>query len=57
MHSGLPKKKTSAKSVAKQKGIELKMKKLQAQISKDFSSVTKFGKKAGYLPPIKMPHM
>ena len=57
MHSGLPNKKRSAKSAAKRKGIEKKMKRLQAQISKDFASVTQFGKKAGYLPPVKMPHM
>jgi len=56
LHSGLPKRKSTI-SPAKQKKIEDKMKRLQAQISKDFASVTHFGKKAGYLPPVKMPHM
>jgi len=56
LHSGLPKKKSTI-SPAKQKKIEDKMKRLQAQISKDFASVTHFGKKAGYLPPVKLPHL
>ena len=56
MHSDAAKKK-SPESKAKQRTIEKKMKKLQAQITKDFASVTSFGKKAGYLPPVKMPHM
>ncbi len=30
---------------------------LQAQIAHDFKHVTSFGKKAGFLPPIKMPHV
>jgi len=58
MHSDIKKK--SPVSEAKRKGIEAKMKKLQsirAQITKDFAQVTKFGKKAGYLPPVKMPQM
>ena len=29
----------------------------QEQITADYKSVTKFGKKAGYLPPVKMPHV
>ncbi|EKX36219.1 hypothetical protein GUITHDRAFT_155290 [Guillardia theta CCMP2712] len=52
------KKKRSQSSLqddAKRKMIAQKMKMLQKQISDDFSSVTAFGNKAGYLPPIKMP--
>jgi len=56
MHSDVKKKQSQA-SKAKQRTIEKKMQKLQAQITKDFSTVTGFGKKAGYLPPVKMPHM
>ena len=29
----------------------------QEQITADYKSVTKFGKQAGYLPPVKMPHV
>mmetsp|Transcript_28689 Transcript_28689/g.65017 ORF Transcript_28689/g.65017 Transcript_28689/m.65017 type:complete len:159 (-) Transcript_28689:105-581(-) len=47
--------KTSLQDDAKRKMIAQKMKMLQKQISDDFTSVTTFGNKAGYLPPIKMP--
>jgi hypothetical protein len=30
---------------------------LQEQILSDFKKVTGFGKKAGFIPPIKMPHV
>jgi hypothetical protein len=33
------------------------MKALQEKINKDFHKVTAMGKQAGYLPPIKMPHV
>lgn len=59
MHSD-GKKKKAPETEAQKKTKENKMKKLQsiqAQITKDFASVTSFGKKAGYLPPVKMPHM
>eukprot|EP00286_Rhodomonas_abbreviata_P006018 CAMPEP_0181327772 /NCGR_PEP_ID=MMETSP1101-20121128/22298_1 /TAXON_ID=46948 /ORGANISM="Rhodomonas abbreviata, Strain Caron Lab Isolate" /LENGTH=251 /DNA_ID=CAMNT_0023436491 /DNA_START=95 /DNA_END=850 /DNA_ORIENTATION=- len=37
--------------------IAKKMEALQAKINNDFKSVMNQGKKAGYLPPVKMPHM
>lgn len=37
--------------------IAAKMKALQEQILSDFKKVTGFGKKAGYIPPVKMPHV
>ena len=30
---------------------------LQAQIAGDFKHVTSFGNKAGYMPPVKVPHV
>ncbi len=30
---------------------------LQEQIQTDFKKVTGYGNKAGYVPPVKMPHM
>ena len=47
----------SAADQHKKKMIAAKMKALQDQIKNDFQKVTGFGNKAGYLPPVKMPHM
>jgi len=47
----------TAADVHKQKMIEAKMKALQDQIKNDFKKVTGYGNKAGYVPPVKMPHM
>jgi len=45
------------KSTEKKKMIAAKMKALQDQIKNDFKKVTGFGNQAGYVPPVKMPHM
>ena len=50
----------SAKGAAaqgKRKAIAAKMRALTAQINSDFQKVTGFGHKAGFLPPVKVPHM
>jgi len=44
-------------SSSKKASIAAKMKALQEQILSDFKKVTGFGKKAGFIPPIKMPHV
>mmetsp|Transcript_25716 Transcript_25716/g.59653 ORF Transcript_25716/g.59653 Transcript_25716/m.59653 type:complete len:119 (+) Transcript_25716:3-359(+) len=51
-HSHKPK-----KLDAKQIAIRAKMRALTAQISNDFNKVTMYGKKAGYVPPPKIPHV
>merc|ERR1711966_509429 len=47
----------TAADLHKKKMIEAKMKALQDQIKNDFQKVTGYGHKAGFLPPVKMPHM
>jgi len=47
----------SAAEEKKKKAIARKMRALTAQIQSDFEKVTGFGNKAGYVPPVKMPHM
>eukprot|EP00286_Rhodomonas_abbreviata_P020734 CAMPEP_0181292196 /NCGR_PEP_ID=MMETSP1101-20121128/2375_1 /TAXON_ID=46948 /ORGANISM="Rhodomonas abbreviata, Strain Caron Lab Isolate" /LENGTH=206 /DNA_ID=CAMNT_0023396645 /DNA_START=21 /DNA_END=641 /DNA_ORIENTATION=+ len=47
----------TAADVHKKKMIAAKMKALTDQIKHDFAKVTGFGNKAGFLPPVKMPHM
>jgi hypothetical protein len=47
----------SAAAQKKRRAIAAKMRALTAQIESDFHKVTGFGTKAGYLPPVKMPHM
>ena len=44
-------------SPGKKEAMIKKMKALQAQIAGDFKHVTTFGNKAGYLPPVKVPHV
>lgn len=44
-------------SSGKKEAMIKKMKALQAQIAGDFKHVTSFGNKAGYLPPVKVPHV
>lgn len=55
--AGVQDQKDAAKDKQKQKMIAEKMKALQEKINKDFHKVTAMGKQAGYLPPIKMPHV
>merc|ERR1712127_780151 len=47
----------SAAQEKKKQAIARKMRALTAQIQSDFQKVTGFGNKAGYVPPVKMPHM
>eukprot|EP00285_Hemiselmis_virescens_P007885 CAMPEP_0173391878 /NCGR_PEP_ID=MMETSP1356-20130122/18637_1 /TAXON_ID=77927 ORGANISM="Hemiselmis virescens, Strain PCC157" /NCGR_SAMPLE_ID=MMETSP1356 /ASSEMBLY_ACC=CAM_ASM_000847 /LENGTH=107 /DNA_ID=CAMNT_0014349571 /DNA_START=57 /DNA_END=380 /DNA_ORIENTATION=- len=42
---------------AKQIAIRAKMRALTEQISRDFKKVTGYGKKAGFVPPPKIPHV
>jgi hypothetical protein len=44
-------------SPGKKEAMIKKMQALQAQIAGDFKHVTTFGNKAGYLPPVKVPHV
>ncbi|EKX49166.1 hypothetical protein GUITHDRAFT_151632 [Guillardia theta CCMP2712] len=48
---------TNEAELKKRRAIARKMKALQSQIAADFEKVTGYGNKAGYLPPVKMPHM
>lgn len=49
--------KNSATEEKKKEAIARKMRALTAQIQNDFKKVTGFGNKAGFVPPVKMPHM
>jgi len=44
-------------SSGKKEAMIKKMQALQAQIAGDFKHVTTFGNKAGFLPPVKVPHV
>jgi hypothetical protein len=55
--AGVQDHKDAAKEQQKQKIIAQKMKALEDKINKDFHKVTAMGKSAGYLQPIKMPHV
>lgn len=54
--SGLHATSTAAEE-KKKRAIANKMRALTAQIQSDFQKVTGFGNKAGFVPPVKMPHM
>lgn len=54
--SGLHASNTAAEEKRK-RAIANKMRALTAQIQGDFQKVTGFGNKAGFVPPVKMPHM